>query len=77
MSLMRPLGLKMGLQETLGAHGCSSELFLDVIFVISSRFGSFFAKNDEISLISMHQNLAFRSRGSSKLRFSHCLFISF
>ena len=52
---------------------CSSELCLDVIFVISSHFGSFFSKNDKISLISVHQNLAFRLRGSSKLRFSQCL----
>ena len=50
---------------------------LNSVLTSSSLFhltlGPFFAKNDQISLISMHQNLAFRSRGSSKLRFSQCL----
>ena len=41
---MRFLGLKMGLRDGLGTHVCSSELCLDVIFVISSHFGSFFCK---------------------------------
>ena len=44
MSIMRLLGLKMGLRDGLGTHVCSSELCLDVIFVISSHFGSFFCK---------------------------------
>ena len=75
MSTMRLLGLQMGLRDGLGTHVCSSELCLDVIFLISSHFGSFFSKNDQISLISMHPNLAFRSRGSSKLRFSSFSFL--
>ena len=42
MSLVRLLGLKMGLRERLGALVGSSELFLDVIFPILSHMGSFF-----------------------------------
>ena len=44
MSIMRLLGLQMGLQDGLGTHVCSSELCLDVIFGISSHFGSYFCK---------------------------------
>ena len=71
MSTMRLLGLKMGLRDGLGTHVCSSELCLDVIFVISSHLVSFFAKNNQISMISSLQNLAFHSREISKLRFHH------
>ena len=44
MSTMRLLGLQVGLQDGLGTHVCSFELCLDVIFVISSHFGSFFCQ---------------------------------
>ena len=44
MSAVRLLGLKMGLRESLGTHVCSSELLLNVMFVVSSYLGSFFSQ---------------------------------